>query len=327
MNSLAIKALDSMVSAIKFNGALKVNLSRNEDPTGQARNRANLNKKIKVRLAHAEQQVIKLFNDIPRTSKTEKNLSLNQETFTTYDYDLSPFEQDQFEAQIQAIINFWLLLGQNESKPINYYSDPNVEEAYRTGTLEVVRDLNADLAKLAVLGGVAGAFAALLPRSFDANTILFSQSYLDTVLGYQNDMFYQLKGLSEKTSSQVYERISSGMKSNKSPRNIIKDIKKRFGVSLSGAKRIVNTEINRVYNNSVMDAIDFINNNTNIKAAGRHKSALLPTTRKLHADRHNKLYTTAQQLRWWEIGSNRINCYCSFIIVILDNDNNVILDL
>lgn len=301
---------------------LKLNLSRDEDPTGQARNRANLNKKIKVRLANAEQQVIKLFNDIPRTSRTEKNLSLNQDTFTVYDYDLSPEEQDQLESQIQAIINFWLLLGETQNKPINFYSDPNVEEAYRSGTLEVVRDLNNDLAKLVSLGGVAGAFAALLPRSFDVNTILFGQSYLEAVLGYQNDMFYQLKGLSEKTSSQVYERISSGMKGNKTPREIIKDIKKRFSVSESNARRIVNTEINKVYNNSVMDAINFINDNTNINAAGRHRSALIPTTRENHAARHNKIYTTAQQLKWWDSGTNRINCYCVFSIVILDDNNN-----
>lgn len=305
---------------------LKLNLSKDEDPTQQGRNRANLNKKIKVRLANAEQQVIKLFNDIPRSSRTESNLSLNQDTFTAYDYDLSPEEQDQFESQIQAIINFWLLLGQNQNKPLNFYADPNIEEAYRTGTLEVVRDLNNDLVKLVSLGGIAGALAALMPRSFDANNILFSQSYLETVLGYQNDMFYELKGLSGKTSSQVYDRISSGIKANKSPRNIIKDIKKRFSVSLSSAKRIVNTEINRIYNNSVMDAIDFINNTTNINAAGRHKSALLPTTRENHALRHDKIYTTAQQLRWWDSGTNRINCYCGFLVVILDKDNKVILD-
>lgn len=303
---------------------LKLNLSRDEDPTQQGRNRASLNKKIKIRLANAEQQVIKLFNGVPRSSRTEKNLSLNQDTFTVYDYDISPEEQDQLESQIQAIINFWLLMGETQNKPANFYSDTNVEEAYRTGTLEVARDLNSDLAKLAALGGVAGAFAALLPRSFDVNVILFGQSYLDSVIGYQNDMFYQLKGLSEKTSSQVYERISSGIKGNKTPREIIKDIKKRFAVSNSGAKRIVNTEVNRSYNNSVMDAINFINDNTNINAAGQHKSALIPTTRENHAVRHDKTYTPAQQLRWWDSGTNRINCYCSFRIVILDDNNNVI---
>jgi len=305
---------------------LKINLSRDEDPTGQARNRASLNKKIKVRLANAQKEVINLFNEIPRTSKREKNLSLNQETFTVYDYDVSPELQDQLESQIQSIINLWLLLGDNQSKPFDFYSDANVEEAYRTGTLEVVRDLNRDLTSIFSLTTIAAAFSALLPRSFDVNTILFSQDYLENVLGYQNDMFYQLKGLSEKTSSQVYERIASGIKGNKTPRDIIKDIKKRSQVSESNAKRIVNTEINRIYNDSIMDAIDSINNNANINAAGRHKSALLPTTRKDHAARHNKIYTTAQQLRWWETGVNRINCYCSFRIVVLDDNNNVILE-
>lgn len=305
---------------------LKLNLSRDEDPTGQSRNRANLEKKINARLANAQAEVIKLFNDIPRESKTEKNLSLNQDTFTVYEYDFSPEAQSQLESQIQALMIFWLLQGELQNKPISFYSDPNTEEAYRAGTLEAIRDLNAELAKIATLGGVIGALVATLPRNVDVNAILFSQNYLETVLGYKDDMFYQLKGLSEKTSSQVYERIASGIKSGKTPRNIINDIKKRFDVSKSSAKRIVHTEINKVYNNSIIDSIRFIDENTSINAVGRHKSALLSTTRQTHAARHNKLYTPAQQLKWWDSGSNRINCYCSFKIVILDNDNNPILE-
>lgn len=304
---------------------LKLNLSREDDPTGQGRNRANFNKKIKVRLANAQSEIIKLFNAIPRSANTESNLSLNQDTFTTYDYDFSPERQEQLERDILAILILWLLQGEFINKPVNFYSDTNVEESYRAGTLETVRDLNSDLTKIAVLGGVAGAAAQFLPKSFDVNEILFSQTYLDTVNGYKNDMFYRLKGLSEKTSSQVYERISSGIKANKTPREIIKDVKKRFGVSESGAKRIVQTEINKINNNSRTDTIDFINQNTTIKAVGRHISALLLTTRQHHAARHKKLYTTKQQNRWWEQGSNRINCYCSFRIVILDKDNKPIL--
>lgn len=304
---------------------LKVNLSREDDPTGQGRNRANLNKKIKVSLANAQVEIIKRFNAIPRNANTESNLSLNQDTFTTYDYDFSPEQQEQLESEILAILIFWLLQDQFTNKPINFYSDTNVEESYRAGTLETVRDLNSELSKIAVLTGISIAILASLPKSFDVETVLFSQKYLDTVSGYQNDMFYLLKGLSEKTSSQVFERISSGIKANKTPRDIIKDIRKRFGVSESSAKRIVQTETNRINNNSRTDTIDFINANTTMKAVGRHISALLATTRPHHAARHKKLYTTSQQNRWWEQGSNRINCYCSFSIVLLDKDSKQIL--
>ena len=178
---------------------LKVSLSKEEDPTGQASNRASLNKKLKVRLAHAQNKVIELFNTIPRRAKIERNLSLNQDTFTTYEYEISPELQDQLESQIQSIVNFWLLMGNNQSKPFDFYADTNVEQGYRTGALEAVRDLNAELAQAVILGGIGGAIggaiaALLLPRSFDVNTIIFSPSYIAGVLGYQNDMFYRLKG-------------------------------------------------------------------------------------------------------------------------------------
>ena len=306
---------------------LKLNLSRDEDPAGQGRNRANLNKKLKVRLSNAESHVIKLFNSIPRNSKTESNLSLNQDTFTIYDYDLSLFEQNELETQIEAILNRWLVLGDNSNKPLDFYSDDNVEVAYRTGTLETVRDVNHDMEKAAILGGIVGALASLLPRRVDINTILFSPAYIESLSSYKADMFYQIKGLSEKVSSQLYERISSGVKSNKTPREIINDIKGRFGVANSSARRIVNTEINRIYNNSIMNTIDAVNVEGNIKAVGRHKSALLPTTRQSHALRHDKLYSTAQQRKWWDTdsnGTNRINCYCSFEIVLLDKNNKPI---
>lgn len=301
---------------------LKVNLSRDDDPTGQARNRADLNKKLQVRLANAESEVKKLFRVIPRTSKVEKNLSLNQDTFTTYEYDLPPEQQDALESAIEAIILLWLLQGRNQNKPANYYSDVNVDVAYRAGTLETVQETNSALGKIAI----AGALLASMPRSIDTS-IVFTQAYLNNVLGYQNDMFYDIKGLSSKTSAQVYERIMAGVKAGKTPREIIKDITKRFDVAKSSAERIVQTQINKTYNDSITDTIDYINENTSLNAAGIHKSALLPNrTRAWHAARHNKMYTTAQQNSWWSEGANRINCYCSFVIVLLDKDNKPILE-
>lgn len=300
---------------------LKLNLSRKEDPTGQGRNRANLNKKIRARLANAQSEVIRLFKAIPRKSKVESNLSLNQETFTTYEYEATPESQDSLETAIQALIALWLLQGNNQDRPFDYYADANVEESYLTGTLETIRDTNQDLNKIAVLG----VLLASMPRSIDKNTVVLSQSYMDKLAKAKNDMYYELKGLSSKTSAQVYERINSGMKAGKAPREIIKDIKKRFAVSESGAKRIVVTQINRINSDAIMDTIEHLDNNTLLNVAGKHISALIPTTRPHHAARHENIYTNAQQSRWWDEGANRINCHCSFRVVILDDNKKEIL--
>ncbi len=301
---------------------LKLNLSRDDDPTGQARNRANLDKKISQRLEAANIQVRNLFNQIPRQPRRENNLSLNKETFTVYDYEFSPEQQDQLESVIETIIILWLLQGQSTNKPIDYYSDDNIELSYRSGTQEVIRDANSLLTQISLLGLLLPS----MPRNIDINTILLSQSYLDALNGYKSSFFFNIKGLSSKLSNQVFERIKTGIKSGKTPRNIIKDINGRFGVAESDAKRIVKTEINRINNNGRIDTINFINDTTSLNAAGRHRSALLPgRTRATHAARHNRLYTSEQQLLWWDSGSNRINCFCSFDVVFLDKDNKPIV--
>ena len=54
-----------------------------------------------------------------------------------------------------------------------------------------------------------------------------------------------------------------------------------------------------------------------------HISALLPTTRSWHADRHGNVYTPEQQRRWWDEGANRINCHCSVRSVRVDKKGKV----
>ena len=69
---------------------LKLDISLDDDPTGQSRNRANLDKKISQRLDAAAIQVRNLFRQIPKKSRVEKNLHLNKETITVYDYEFLP---------------------------------------------------------------------------------------------------------------------------------------------------------------------------------------------------------------------------------------------
>lgn len=319
-NTLAIKAIHSIVDTVNFKGVLKPNLSREEDPTGQGRNRANLNKKIKVRLANALVDVVKLFKDIPATPRTESNISLNQDSFTVYDYEIPDPDLLQFE--IQLIIYQWLLesqqsqqaIQQAEFKPIDFYSDDNVEEADNVGAQETARDLNQELIQAAIIG----ALAASMPRRIEPQVIVLDPEFRQDVENDKKAMYQQLKGLSDKTSKQVYDVMIEGMNGNKTKREIVKDIKRRFEVSESGAKRIVETEINKYNNNARMDVISLINKNTSLSVAGVHLSALLPTTRYWHGARHKKVYTAAQQRRWWDQGSNRINCHCSFTSILLN---------
>lgn len=49
-----------------------------------------------------------------------------------------------------------------------------------------------------------------------------------------------------------------------------------------------------------------------------HVSALSPTSRKSHAERHGNLYTAAQVREWWARDDNAVGCKCSVVEVLID---------
>jgi len=51
-----------------------------------------------------------------------------------------------------------------------------------------------------------------------------------------------------------------------------------------------------------------------------HCSALSPTTRKSHADRHGNLYTPEEVLAWWSQGDNAVDCRCSVTCILVDRN-------
>lgn len=49
-----------------------------------------------------------------------------------------------------------------------------------------------------------------------------------------------------------------------------------------------------------------------------HLSALSPSTRKSHADRHGKLYTAAEMREFWSDPANVEGCQCGVVVVRVD---------
>lgn len=49
-----------------------------------------------------------------------------------------------------------------------------------------------------------------------------------------------------------------------------------------------------------------------------HLSALSPTTRKSHAERHGKLFTAAQMREFWSDPDNVEGCQCGIVVVRVD---------
>jgi len=291
-----------------------------QDPTGQAKNRNKGTRTLKTKLTRAEREIKALFRSIPRSVRSQTKI-VNAKQTKIYDYDLNPQDQEQLANIIQFILNRELLESQSGTMPFDWYWKDDIELPYRQGTVEEIRDFN-ELVISAIAAGVL--INGLPPQEIPASNVLLSPDYNDAVRAQQLASFSDIKGLSEKTSTQVLKRINSGIQAGVKPSIIANDIGKRFNVARSGAKQISETEINKAYNDSKLDATRLLGEATGLRAAVIHISALTPTTRDTHAARHGNAYTVADQMQWWNEGANRINCKCTTRSVLINRNGKVI---
>lgn len=285
-----------------------------QDPTGQARNRNKTTRRLNKRLRAAERRIKQLFRDISRTRRTVTPI-VNQ---IVYEYE---YDQQEFDRLTQFILNEELLETQTGEMPFGWYWKEDVELPYRQGTAEEVRDFNF-LIEGAIAAGVL--INGLPPQMIPIEQVLLSEPYRTALNSAQVSNFQTIKTLSERTAAQVIQRVNAGIQAGNTPTDIAAEISDRFDVAKSSARRIAETEVNKAYNDARLRAADVMEQQTGLRAAVIHISALLPTTRQTHADRHGNAYTTADQLAWWNTGANRINCKCTTRSVLIDSNGKVV---
>lgn len=318
-----IKALLTVCGAIANQPRRKLRVSgkkTKQDPTGQAVNRRRGRVATKRRLTLAERQIKKLFRAVPRTRRQETVLP-NQRVIPVYDYQITASELEELEGRIRAILNEELLETQTNRMPPNWWWQSFVERPYRQGTVEEIVEFNqlvtTELVRIRSERG-------LTTQRLEISQVLQSSDYINARDKVFVRNFASFKTLSQRTSDQVVQRINAGISAGDPPSSIAKDISERFDVSRTSADRTVNTEVNWAYNDARMDATDIAAKETGLRAGVLHLSALLPTTREEHGDRHGDAFTTAQQKQWWNSGANRINCHCSTRSVLIDRQGKVI---
>lgn len=290
-----------------------------QDPTGQNRNRKKGARALQSRITRAERQIKALFRAIPKERRRQAGIINNAEV-TFYDYDYPPIEQERLTSQVQGILDEELETIDPQMPPDWFWQD-NLEQPYRQGTVQTVNSLNQQIAAAAIAGIVV---RGLAPQPVPIDNVLQSQAYLDRLNNVYVSNYPTIKGLSQNTTKQVMQQINAGIKAKQPPSVIAETISERFDVSRSSAKRIADTEINQAFTNAEMDATVIAADVTGLRAGVIHISALLPTTRNHHANRHGNAYTVEQQRQWWDTGTNRINCKCSTISVLIDAKGKVV---
>lgn len=286
------------------------------DPTGQANNRNRGTRRLSTKLTRAERQVKALFRAVPRSARRQTKIVNVEKKTTIYDYDLESGEE--FEKSVEFILNQELLETQTKRMPFKWFWKKDVELPYRQGTVEEVRGFNK------LIAGVKRLVGRLLPQQVPVESVLLSEPYRTALNNVQVSNFSTIKSLSEKTSAQVLQRINAGIQAGDTPTQIANEISERFDVARSNAERIAKTEINKAYNDAKLNAVSMMGEQTGLRAAVIHISALTTNTRQTHAARHGNAYIVADQLQWWNSGANRINCLCSTQSVLIDRKGKVV---
>lgn len=156
--------------------------------------------------------------------------------------------------------------------------------------------------------------------------VLTSNPWLRRVALIEGRVFELMEGFEGDVGRDLSRVLRTAVQEGVNPREVAKTIRQRYGVSANRADRIARTEITTAYRRARLDEAVDAEERLEIHTREMHLSALLPTTRAHHAARHGKLYTAQECRNWWATGANSINCRCSTVSVLTDEDGNPLDD-
>lgn len=152
--------------------------------------------------------------------------------------------------------------------------------------------------------------------------VLQSQPWLRRVALMESRIFEEMEGFAGDTGRDLARVLSQAVETGQNPMDLKKTIRERFRVSDTRAERIARTEITSAYRRGRLDEAEDARERLGIRTMMMHMSALAETTRPEHAARHGNLYTPQEARDWWAEGANQINCRCSAVEVLVDDDGN-----
>lgn len=150
--------------------------------------------------------------------------------------------------------------------------------------------------------------------------LLRSDPYQRRISLIQAREFEEMKGLGGGIKADMTRVLSDGMARGLNPRDIARNLTEQTKISEGRANRIARTEVSTALRRARLDEADDAAERYGTQAKQMHMSALSPTTRPTHASRHAKLFTTDEQREWWAKDGNSINCKCSTLSVLVDEN-------
>lgn len=264
------------------------------DPTGVDRLERGAMKEFAKRIKKASQAYIEALNRIPAS------LAVNKK----YTFQLDQGLLTMLLGNAQALVEETLLQGGEFNL---WFFDGYVRPSYQRGTAQ-------EFANLSQQSDVYSA------GQVSVNDILLSDVYQRRMVLLRARQFEEMKGLSAGIVADMSRILTNGIARGLPPREVAKSLTEQIGIERRRANRIARTEITNALRQAKMDETDQAESDYGIQSKQMHFSALSPTTRRTHAARHGKLFTTEEQRDWWAQDGNAINCKCTTITILVDKD-------
>lgn len=134
--------------------------------------------------------------------------------------------------------------------------------------------------------------------------------------------FEEMEGLTGQIRANMSRVLTDGIARGLNPREVAKNLMTQAGIeSRVRANRIARTEITTALRRARWDETEEAQEAYGLRTMLLHVSALSPTTRYKHALRNGNLYTVDEVRDWYSQDANAINCKCSQIEVLVNEQN------
>lgn len=280
-------------------------LPRSErDPTGIEPLVGTCEKDLAKRLDAVKRYFVKQVMAIPYKRLESAGMAFN----AYYAYEVSEAELARVYAGLDEVINEQILSTVQEN---SWFYARYIEPAMRAGAAAAYFNIAGQVKEYSLITPTLSEF-------------LVSERYRRRVALVKSRQFEFMKGLAGDMKNDLARILSEGVGRGLNPREVARTISDQMDIEQARANRIAQTEITGALRRARWDENDHAEEKLGIRFMELHLSALKPTTRATHAERHGKLYTTEQVREWYSQGANAINCYCSQTAVAVDASGAII---
>jgi len=242
-----------------------------------------------------QERLIHRFKQIPVNSLLVNRFFFNK---YRYEYQISIPDLEAIIAELQAKL---------DGVP-NDYVNQQVESAYAQGTANAVTNL-ANISE---------------DYTRKVTQVLISEPYARRVALVGARVFEEMKGFEGDAGVELSRILRGAVQDGLNPLDITKQLVDRFDISKRRAQTIARTEITGALRRGRWDEAQDAQDRLGIKTKLIWVSALSPTTRLWHAQRHGNLYAIQEVREFYSVNGNSVNCKCSQSEILVDDNGEAV---